>query len=91
MDSVGSNGGDSDQVSVQARRFDSGGVPQGEEFQVNQFTTRDQAYPSVASDSEGGFVVAWLSNGSQGSDSDSDSVQMRTFGPAVPRPPMTFR
>jgi hypothetical protein len=34
-------------------------APVGGEFQVNTYTTDSQYYPAVASDAEGGFVVAW--------------------------------
>lgn len=43
------------------QRFNSAGVPQGLEFQVNSYTTGDQLYPKVASDAGGAFVVAWQS------------------------------
>ncbi len=33
------------------------------EFQVNSYTVGDQVSPSVASLADGGFVVAWHSNG----------------------------
>jgi len=44
-----------------------GGVPVGPEFRVNAFTTGSQRIPSVASDSSGNFVVAWMSYGEDGS------------------------
>jgi hypothetical protein len=34
---------------------------------VSTFTTGDQAYPSIAADSAGDFVVAWMSYGQDGS------------------------
>jgi hypothetical protein len=37
------------------------------EIQVNRFTVGDQAYPAVASDAEGKFVVVWRDNGRDGS------------------------
>jgi hypothetical protein len=43
------------------------GSPIGPEFRVNTFTTGDQAYPSIAADSAGDFVVAWMSYGQDGS------------------------
>ena len=78
-DSNGSNGGDTDGRSVQARRFDSDGSPLSGDFQVNQYTTGNQYVPSVASDSGGGFVVTWQSYGSSGNDSEFESIQARTF------------
>ncbi len=42
-------------------------VPAGGEFQVNTYTTNDQASPSVTSDAAGNFVVTWYSYGQDGS------------------------
>ncbi len=51
---------------VYAQRYSVGGVAQGSEFQVNTFTTGDQAHPAVAMDSAGDFLVAWQSYGEDG-------------------------
>ncbi|MEM6698283.1 MAG: T9SS type A sorting domain-containing protein, partial [Bacteroidota bacterium] len=40
---------------------------EGQEFQVNTYTTNRQNRPSVASNSEGDFVVVWESRGQDGS------------------------
>lgn len=40
------------------QRFDSLGAPQGTEFQVNSYTTGNQAAPAVDADANG-FVVVW--------------------------------
>jgi len=45
------------------QRYDSGGVPQGNEFRVNSYTTFSQTVPSVASDASGNFVVVWHGQG----------------------------
>jgi hypothetical protein len=50
------------QWEVAARRFNAAGVAQGAEFPVNTTTTGVQAFPSVATDDAGGFVIAWHSN-----------------------------
>ncbi|MFO1003249.1 MAG: M10 family metallopeptidase C-terminal domain-containing protein [Planctomycetaceae bacterium] len=55
-------------LSVHAQRFDSAGVAQGAEFRVNTFTTDDQAFPSVAMNAVGDFVVTWQSDSQDGSD-----------------------
>ncbi|MDQ1446881.1 MAG: hypothetical protein QOI20_3345 [Acidimicrobiaceae bacterium] len=60
-ESTASAGSDISGWSVQARRFDSSGSPQGPEFQVNTFTASDQLASAVATTS-GGYVVAWQSN-----------------------------
>ena len=78
-DSDGSNGTDSDDRSIQAQRFGSDGSPEGSQFQVNSFTTGTQFDPSVGSDGAGGFTVTWASFGSDGTDSDSASIQAQRF------------
>jgi hypothetical protein len=45
---------------VFARRFDAAGAAIGGEFQVNTYTSEDQAYAQVAMDASG-FVVVWQS------------------------------
>ncbi|WOB44734.1 hypothetical protein HNI00_17435 [Thermoleptolyngbya oregonensis NK1-22] len=46
---------------VYARLFDSNGDPLTGEILVNQFTTGEQRYSTVAMDSDGNFVVTWQS------------------------------
>src|SRR6185436_13069465 len=41
--------------------------PDGSEFQVNAFTTGNEAHPSIAADASGNFVVVWESYGEDGS------------------------
>jgi hypothetical protein len=41
-------------------------LPAGAEFQVNSYTTYTQAWPSVASDANGNFVVVWESSPQDG-------------------------
>ncbi len=65
--------------SVQARRYASNGVPVGDEFRVNTYTTIYQAKASVAMDADGDFVVVWNSPGSSGTDTSSSSVQGRRY------------
>ena len=45
-----------------ARLFNSAGVDQGNEFQVNTYTTASQANSEVAMDAAGNFVVTWVSD-----------------------------
>jgi len=75
----GSPGNDLADFSVQARRFDSNGVPQGGQFQVNTYTTSTQEAPSVAVGAKGDFVVVWDSYGSTGTDTSGDSIQARRY------------
>jgi len=53
-DSDGSIGG------VYAQRYSANGVPQGGEFQVNTTIGNGQASPTVAMDTDGNFVVGWM-------------------------------
>ena len=78
--SSGSGGSDSSSYSVQGQRYASDGSTVGNEFQVNSYTTSSQAYPSVALDADGDFVVVWDSYGSGGSDSSAFSVQKSDVG-----------
>ena len=62
-------GQDGSGFGVYGQRFNSTGVPQAGEFQVNTFTTSDQSSPSVAMDATGNFVVTWDSIGQEGAGS----------------------
>jgi hypothetical protein len=77
--SHGSAGSDTDEWSVQGQRYDASGSAVGSEFQVNTYTTSYQAYPSVAVDADGDFVVVWESWGSAGSDTSYSSVQGQRY------------
>jgi hypothetical protein len=74
-----SAGTDHDNDSIQAQRFLSDGSLAGSQFQVNTYTTSPQRDPSVALDADGGFIVAWHSSLSAGTDSYS-SIQAQRFG-----------
>lgn len=82
-ESLGSAGDDTSDRSIQGRRLDPAGLPLGEPFQVNHFTTSYQLLPRVAGDGTGDFTVVWNSNGSPGDDSDSLSIQGQRFGPRI--------
>jgi hypothetical protein len=77
--SYGSAGSDGDYDSIQGRRYDAEGTPQGAQFQVNSYTTRNQSEPVVAIDGSGRFVVVWVSSGSAGSDGDYGSIQGQRY------------
>ncbi|KAB2968934.1 MAG: hypothetical protein F9K18_02100 [Thermoanaerobaculia bacterium] len=77
--SLASAGSDNDQTSVQMQRYDAAGVPLGGELQVNVSTTGYQAFPAIAADDRGHFVVAWASEASGGTDLGSFSIQARRF------------
>jgi hypothetical protein len=50
-----------------AQRYNSSGLKQGSEFHVNTFTTGFQSSAAVAMDASGDFVIAWYSDGQDGS------------------------
>jgi hypothetical protein len=81
-DSYGSSYGDSSFSSIQGQRYNSAGTAQGSQFQVNSYTSNGQNNPAVAMDSDGDFVIAWDSNGSDGNDTDSYSIQGRRYNAA---------
>jgi hypothetical protein len=56
-----SGGQDGDIFGAFARRFDSSGVPQTGDVQINTYTTGGQTSPAVATDGAGNYVVAWES------------------------------
>lgn len=74
-----SAGQDGDGYCIRAQRFNSTGIRQGPEFQVNTYTTSDQSFPSVAMNAIGDFVVTWSSSGQDG---DGDGVYGQRFDAA---------
>src|SRR4051812_7850696 len=54
-------------------------TPVGGEFPVNTYSTNYQQHQDVATDSAGDFVIAWSSNGQDGS---GYGVYARRFDPA---------
>jgi hypothetical protein len=56
-------------AEVRGRLFDPQGVPIGDEFAVNTYTTGDQTDPFVSSAPNGAFVVVWRSAPQDGSSS----------------------
>jgi len=78
----GCTGQDGSLWGVYGQRFDSYGNKVGSEFQVNTWTTDQQSWPSIASLSNGGFVVVWESgcwSGCQGQDGSGFGVYGRIF------------
>jgi hypothetical protein len=58
---------DGDDTGVFSKRYNSAGLAQGEEFQVNIYTTSCQIFPSIAIDDSGDFVIVLASEGQDGS------------------------
>ena len=77
--SYGSAGNDIFVSSIQARRHNASGTPLGPEFQVNSYTIGGQAFPAVASDPQGNFVVVWQSSGSNGPDASAYGILGQRF------------
>jgi hypothetical protein len=60
-------GQDGDDNGVYAQIYNSDGIISGNEFQVNSQTADSQSEPTITSLNDGGFVIAWTSNGQDGS------------------------
>lgn len=71
-----SDGQDGSQAGVYARRFAANGTALTGEILVNQTTTRDQKWASVATDAAGNFVVTWTNRDDGG---DQGDVYFRRF------------
>ncbi len=54
-------------LGVYGQRFTAAGTKLGSEFRVNTAIAKDQSLPSIAALSDGGFLVAWTSDGQDGS------------------------
>ncbi len=65
---------------VFAQRYDSTGVAQGGEFQVNTTSSGDQEKPTVAMTTSGDFVIAWKSG--QNQDGDKGGIFAQRFNAA---------
>ena len=58
---------DGSERGIFAQRFNKKGNPLGSEFQVNTYTNMKQETPAAAMDKKGNFVIAWRSEGQDGS------------------------
>ena len=79
---------DGSSYGVFGQRYASTGTPLGPAFRVNTYTTVSQAYPSVAADSVGKFVVVWNSSTQDGS---FEGLFGQRYGQIVPVELMHFR
>jgi hypothetical protein len=77
------SGQDGSLSGVFARRYDSTGQPQAVEFQVNVYTTESQTRPGVAVDADGNLIVAWTSEGQDGSTSGVFARRFDSAGSAL--------
>jgi hypothetical protein len=78
-----SNGQDSPDRGVFARRFTSSGTPLAAEFQVNTYTFGDQLYPRAAMDADGDFAIVWQSGEQDGSASGVFARRFSSAGAAL--------
>ena len=62
-----SNGQDGSNYGIYGQRYNSSGVAQGAEFQINTYTPSEQQFPEVVGLDNGGFFVVWQSSGQDGS------------------------
>ena len=74
---------DGSEFGVFARRFNSSGVAQAGQFQINTYTTSNQYRPAVDVDADGDFVVAWTSEGQDGSINGIFARRFNSAGAAV--------
>lgn len=58
---------DGNYVGVYAQRFSAAGARLGGEFLVNTYTVNNQYQPTVTALADGGFYIAWQSDGQDGS------------------------
>ncbi|WP_419905425.1 VCBS domain-containing protein [Kiloniella sp.] len=62
-----SSGQDGSGSGVFGQGYNANGTKQGDEFQINSYTSGTQSIPSVAALTDGGWVVTWQSYGQDGS------------------------
>lgn len=55
--------GNPNDIDIYARRYNSEGLAQGTEFQVNTFTTHWQMQSTISMDNDGDFAIFWTSYG----------------------------
>ncbi|VAV88052.1 FIG01023050: hypothetical protein [hydrothermal vent metagenome] len=74
-----SSGGDTSFSAIRAQIFDANGAKTGSEFLVNTTTFSTQTQPSIAAQSNGGFVVAWDDASASGGDSSGKAIRAQRF------------
>jgi hypothetical protein len=76
-------GVDADGTGVFGQRFNSSGVTQGSEFQINTTTPDEQSSASVSADSNGNFIVVWSSQLQDGSGSGVYGQRFNAAGASI--------
>ncbi|WP_298938636.1 hypothetical protein, partial [uncultured Ruegeria sp.] len=64
-------------LAIKARIFDANGAGVVSEFRVNEFTDRQQEFPSVTALANGNFVVTWQSFDQQQEDTHQAAIKAR--------------
>lgn len=77
-----SAGQDGDQLGTFGRLFDSLGVPQVAEFQINTFTQGNQRYVAAVATPPDGFVAVWTSETQDGDDEGVFAQRFTSLGVA---------
>jgi len=79
--------GDTNDINVNARRFNAAGVAQDRDFMVNTFTIGYQGNPAIAMDSKGDFIITWESYNEAGFSSSYDIYARRYNATAAAQSP----
>ena len=72
-------GPDTTSLSIEGQCVDATGASLGLQFQINQYTTGDQAFASIVAQPDDTFVVVWESTGSAGGDTSGTGLFGRRF------------
>jgi hypothetical protein len=81
--------GQSDSSGIFGQRYERAGNTLGTEFRVNSYTTSVQGYPLMGATGISQFVVAWHSNGQEGSDDRGVFGQRFNFASVTVESPNT--
>ncbi len=74
---------DGDKTGIYARRYSADGAATTEEIAVNTTTDGNQRYPVIGSDSVGGTIVVWTSEGQDGSSGGIFAQRLASDGTLV--------
>lgn len=78
---------DGNAEGVYGQRYDAAGIKVGSEFRISETVALGQQRPAVAGRADGGFVVAWDSDGQDGS---GQGVYSRVYAPASAAPVLSL-
>jgi hypothetical protein len=71
-----SDGQDGDSTGIYQQRYNEDGAKHGAETRVNSFTSSYQGDPAIAALADGGWIIAWVSDGQDG---DGNGIYMQRF------------